>query len=137
MTINKYFHLIRKYSCVNTRGIPTAAHQVLHMLSCTGGGGGTPEYPPCLDLAGVPSQLDMAGVHPIRPGWGTPPSWGTPWLGYPLPAGVPPGWGTPSSDLAGVHPHLDLAGVLPWLGYSPARWAPPCGKTDGQTRVKT
>ena len=30
----------RKSSCVNARGIPTVAYQVLHMLSYPGGGGG-------------------------------------------------------------------------------------------------
>ena len=62
----------RKFSCVNARGIPTAAYQVLHLLSCTGGGTpchtwGTPIWTwwgvpppgihPCLDLVGggIPS----------------------------------------------------------------------------------
>ena len=94
----------RKSSCVNGRGIPTAAYQVLHVLSCPGGGGGVPElgyprgwwgYPilailtcpgstpwqrylcweyPHPDLAGVPSQLDLIGVPPSGPDWRTPPS---------------------------------------------------------------
>ena len=120
---------------MNARGIPTAAYQVLHLLSCTGG---IPHlgYPPCPDLAGdSPSRgaphlmyplLDLAGV----------PSCQT-WLGYSPSdlAGVPPirpGY-PPPLDLAGVPPPLDLAGVYPlpiwtWPGYL----APPprCGQTD-------
>ena len=91
-------------SCVNARGIPTAAYQVLHLFPEVG-------YPP-------------AGVPPSRQG--VPPSqvwWGVPEVGYPL-AGVPPSRGylppsrgsTPPTrsnglDLAGVPPWLDLAGV--------------------------
>ena len=56
----------RKSSCVNARGIPTAAYQVLHMLSYPGGGGGGDRY------LGVPPP-------PSGPGWGV----GT--FGYPLP----------------------------------------------------
>ena len=58
----------RKFSCVNARGIPTAAYQVLPEVV----------YPPHrvphpdtlqLDLAGVPPpQLDLARVLPPPPG---------------------------------------------------------------------
>ena len=122
-------------SCVNARGIPTAAYQVLL-------GGVSP--PPRQDTPPPRPGLVRGGGYlrwgtPIRYpdgqvrrgggylGWGTPPArsdggrgyprWGTPprtWLGY------PPGWGTP------------LAG--------PGQGAPPPGvnrQTDGQTRVKT
>ena len=77
--------LTRKSSCINARGIPTAVYQVLHVLSCPGGGG---------TLQGVP-------------GWGIPiltlyPSWGTPLAGPGLVA--PP----PSRlDLARYPPPLD------------------------------
>ena len=81
---------------------------VLH--TCWGGTQG--RYPP---------QLDLAGVPPTGPGWGTPlpigPGWGTP-----LPIG--PGWGTPSWI---------------WLGYplvGPGQGTPPRG-VDRQTPVKT
>ena len=43
----------RKSSCVNTRGISTAAYQVLHMLSYPGGGGGR--------YLGVPPVLTWMG----------------------------------------------------------------------------
>ena len=42
----------RKSSCVNARGIPTAAYQVLHLWSCWGGGGGY--HPSDLDGGGAP-----------------------------------------------------------------------------------
>ena len=112
----------RKSSCVNARGIPPAAYQVLAML---GGGvphprsGGVPHprsggYPipglrgvPCSRSGGVPSP--MSGGYPI-PGLGETPSqvWGVPCparpqMGYPpwpdLEWGIPlpPDlrWGTP------------------------------------------
>ena len=76
----------RKSCCVNARDLPTAAYQVLHVLSCPGGGGG--------------------GL-PLLGGWGYP---------HPDLAGVPsPQWtwpGYPPSDLATV-PLSDLAGVPP------------------------
>ena len=67
---------------MNARGIPTAAYQVLHMLSCPGGGGG--RY---LGLRGrgrylgVPSPLNLAGGGGVR--YVTMAGGGT--LGYPLP----------------------------------------------------
>ena len=111
--------------CVNARGIPTAAYQVLHVPSCPGGmpagGEGYPILPwgthglgyPLSDLAGVtPSQTwpgypqsDQARVLPKQT-----------WLGYP-------------SDLAGVPaPPLDLVRYLPiqgWLGYPHPHLDPP------------
>ena len=67
----------RKSSCVHARGIPTAAYQVLHLLTEVG-------Y----------TRPGLMGGY-LR--WGTPPpSRGTPgwtWLGYPPPPG--PGQGTP------------------------------------------
>ena len=85
-------------SCVNGRGIPTAAYQVLHLLSCTGwgvpylGGGDVPhayqgdtpsQVPPCPDLAG------RAVPHPC---------WVVPHLGYPPDlASNPPLTGVPPS----------------------------------------
>ena len=83
---------IRKSSCVNARGIPTAAYQVLHLLSCTGGG-----YP-CLRVYPIPG----------RGGGGVPPIWTWPVVSpgqveYPsLPAG--PGWGTPPPCQLGYPP---------------------------------
>ena len=101
---------IRKSSCVNAKGIPPIAYQILHLLS----------YPGDTPSLGVPHPL-MWVPHPWtgvpHPSWGLPlPSqgvlpgqdWGTPWegtwdqfLGYPLGKGpgtshwVPPprcGW---------------------------------------------
>ena len=65
---------IIKSSCVNARGIPTAAYQVLHLLSCAG------RYP-------IPGQRGVP--HPC---------WGVPHLRYPCdlakgtPCGQTDGW---------------------------------------------
>ena len=116
----------RKSSCVNARGIPTAAYQVLHVLSCPGGGG----VPPVLTWLGYPSphQTWLGYPRPIRSGWGTPPpigpGWGT--LHQTWPESPPPirsgrgtlpirsGWGTPPSDMAvGNPPGVDRLNTLP------------------------
>ena len=93
----------RQSSCVNARGIPTAAYQYSHVLSCPG------------RVSQVsPSHPDLAGGTPGGGPWlGYPPSWpglrgGT--LGW-----APPGWVPPGPDLAGGYP---LAGT-PLLGYPP------------------
>ena len=107
--------LTKKSSCMNTRGIPTVAYQVLHprwgtpqqrhpLARSDGGpevgylppGRGTPwtwpGTPPHLDLAGVP----LPGVDrqtDVKTGLtgGGYLRWGTPWQGYPLDlAGYPP-----------------------------------------------
>ena len=109
----------RKSSCVNARGIPTAAYQVLHLLTEVG-------YPPI--------QVWPGGEYPRwgYPHWGTP-CWGTPCLGL---TGVPPIqvlWGVPE---VGYPP---LLGYPPWtwLGYPPGvdrqtdEWMD--GWMDGQT----
>ena len=72
------FDKIRKSSCVNVRGIPTAAYQVLHML-------------PPLDLAGGRGRY--LGYAPVRPGQGRGRylGRGVKTLGYP----APPHWGWP------------------------------------------
>ena len=68
---------------MNARGTPTAAYQVLHLLSCTGGMGtplrAPPNTPhlghdtPCRTWPGYPPpQLDLAGVPPCQT-----------WMGYP------------------------------------------------------
>ena len=105
----------RKSSCVNARGIPTTAYQLLHLLSCTGRGypcwgrpslaGGYPGVPPHLDLAGVTPHQTWPGYPLAGPGQGTPHQVRYPLLDLP---GV-----TPCLDLAGLPPHLDLAGVPP------------------------
>ena len=136
---------------MNARGIPTAAYQVLHLLSCTRWG--TP--PPTV---GVPS-LARSSAGGGYPRWGTPhwdtpqpgpmggwyPRWSTPWSGYPpgqvwqggTQGGVPPPsqvwwggtrggyprWVPPGPGWGTPQPHLDLAGVPP----PPPR----CGQTDG------
>ena len=141
---------------MNARGIPTAAYQVLHLLSCTGKGatpaGRVPHlgYPP-LDLArgGTPSLLggyptsssppsDLAEGAPhlrspsIRPCQGVPhPCQGVSHLGYPLSdlvRGVPhPCQGVPNFR------YLHLAGSG-WGTPSPSwTWSGypfPCGLTD-------
>ena len=80
----------RKSSCVNARGIPTVAYQVLHLLSYPGRGGGFPGWwvPPT-------SQVRMGGTHP--------------WLG-PV-TGVPPG-----KDMGPVEALWDGDGI-PLLNY--------------------
>ena len=125
---------------MNARGIPTAAYQVLHLLSEVG----TPPtgYPPARTARGYPrwgtplqgrvppSQVQWGGGYPrCRTPWQ-----GTPQQGTPLArsdrgirGGVPPWQGTPHLDLARVPP-LNLAGVPP-LGVD--------RQTDGQTCVKT
>ena len=106
--VGENLKLTRK-SCVNARGILTAAYQVLPKMGYSPPPGrGIPEveYPP----AGVPPNRSDGGyLRWVPPGRGTP-SRGNP----PLP------W----LDLAGDNPlsHLDLAGVPP----SPTR----CGQTD-------
>ena len=148
-TYKKTF-LTRKSSCVNARGIPPAAYQVLAML----GRGGVPHpqsggYPvpglggyPVPGLVGVPHPRSRGeGVtHPSSigdpiSGWGT----GVPQvcMGY-----LPPdlGWGTPPSlTWDGVPPWPDLGWgtplARPWMGYPPARpgmgFPPPqCEQTD-------
>ena len=135
----------RKSSCVNARGIPTAAYQVLHLLLEVG-------YPP-------------AGVLPPGQSNGGYPRWGTPQPGLmegSTQGGVPPGRGTPQSGLMGVPkvgtpsrgtPWPGLVGGT-WGGYplagepppppgpglgtppsGPGRGTPPprCGQTDGWT----
>ena len=122
------FYVTRKSSCVNARGILTAACQVLHLLSCMGWGTPARGYPTLgtpitpgwgtahLDLAGVPPCLDLVGVLP-----------GQTWMGYPHLdlAGVPlsgPGWGTPWSDLDGVPPSGPGWGTPTWTW---PRYRPP------------
>ena len=116
---------------MNARGIPTAAYQVLHLLSEVG-------YPPPARSDGGSTQGGVplpAGVPPARSDrdvtQGRVPPWpgltGSTQGGVPLPArsdrgvikggvlpwpgltggtrgGVPPGSGTPQLDLAGVPP---------------------------------
>ena len=98
--------------------------QVLHLLSCTGGGGGGAGYP--IPARGYPTS----GTPPIGPGRGVPhPCWGYPTSGTP----VRPGQGGAPSLLGGGVPHLGYppAGLPPWLGYPPpphlARWGSPLG----------
>ena len=138
----------RKSSCVNARGIPTAAYQVLL-------GGVTP--PPHWGTPGQVWQGVREVGYPLSgnplarsdrgyPRWGTPirvpPQsglMGVPEVGYP-PSGYPSP--LPHLDLTGVPPRLDLAGIPP-PQLDLAGVPPPsrCGQTDewmdGQTRVKT
>ena len=81
-TEGKFF--TRKSSCVNSRGTPTAAYQVLHLF---------PEvwYPP----GRVPPQPGLMGGY-LR--WGTPQAGVPPWPGLigGIQGRVPPRRGTPS-----------------------------------------
>ena len=84
----------RQSSCVNARGIPTAAYQVLHLLSYPGVG--VARYP--LSWLGVPPppQLDLAGVPPWLAGY--PPTH----VGYPPPGPGQDGGGYPVRTTEGV-----------------------------------
>ena len=85
-----HLHLkTRKSSCVNARGIPTAAYQVLHLLTEVG-------YPPVQVWWRVPG---VPGVPPIR----VPPRQGTP-----LPPG--PGSGTPPLPAPPPGPRSGMCG---------------------------
>ena len=112
--------LTTRKSCVNARGIPTAAYQVLHLLSCTRWG--TPHWgipaPARSDQeGGVPSQ---SGYPPARSdGGGT---WG----------GVPPQPGLTGGTRGGVPPAGPGCGTPP-----PSQCGQTDGWMDGQTRVKT
>ena len=95
-----YIHIItRKSSCMNSRGIPPTAYQVLHLLSYPG------EVVPHPWMGrGAPS---LAGGYPISE------------LGVPIPGqGIPlsgPGQAPPSGP-GWVTPHLDLDRVSPLSG---------------------
>ena len=83
--LSQFHNLTRKSSCVNARGIPTAAYEALYLLSKLG-------YPP---PAGVPPASSDLGYM----------RWGTRWHGYPPWPGLMGGylrWGTPQP--CGVHP---------------------------------
>ena len=126
----------RKSSYVNARGIPTAAYQVLHLLSCTRWG----TYPGQVQLGGGCTQ---GGVPPVRvpphlgpmvwyPRWGTPLArsdwgeylrWGTPHWGTP-PARSDAGylrWGTPCQGT----PHLGNPPRLAGSGWGYPGWGSP------------
>ena len=60
----------RKSSCVNARGIPIAAYQVLHMLSCPGGGGGLGTLGYALPPPNPQSWPGLGGVVGAWPGGG-------------------------------------------------------------------
>ena len=82
----------RKSSCMNARGIPPTAYQVLHLLSYSR------KYPTPGQRYPIPGQgtliLTWPGFHPHSDLTRALPIWT--WLGYP--------------------PYLDLAGVPPWEG---------------------
>ena len=109
----------RKSSCVNARGIPTAAYQIL----------------PRWGTGGTPGQVR----------WGGYPRWGTP-CGVHPPVGVPLHWSTPRPGLTGGYPHQGTPGQgtpqpgprgtpirvppqpgpmgVPKVGYPPGRGTP-------------
>ena len=121
--VQLFFQLTRKSSCVNARSIPTAAYQVLHLLSCTRWGTPPLGYPPPARSDGGRGYLRW-----VPPGLGTPPA-RSDWGGYLR-------WGTP----IGVPPWPCLMGVggLPEVGYPPGqvwwgedlRWGTPPGWLD-------
>ena len=101
----------RKSSCVNARGIPTAAYQVLHLLSYRGGGGGR-GYP-ILD-GGYPPVLtwDQSLGYPPERTWDQ-------WKYYGMEMGYPwKGHGTSGS-------HYGIK-----MGYPPP---PGCEQTENIT----
>ena len=149
-------HVTRKSSCVNARGIPTAAYQVLHLLteveylpSCRG----TPQvwqgvsemgYPhwgtPCTSPVQVWWEVPVVGYPigfpPVQvggyPRWGTP-CWGTPLSGYPMSWSPCPGlvwgyprWGTPNPPLG-----------YPLLRYPPVRVPPSAYPLSGSSHQCT
>ena len=109
--------MTRKSSCVNARGIPTAAYQVLHLFPEVG-------YP---SGRGIPPARSDGGGGGVRE------------VGYPPSMGYPPVRSDQGGTQGGVLPRQ---GVPPQAGPGPGRGTPPrCGQTDGwmdgQTRVKT
>ena len=115
--------LTRKSSCVNARGIPTAAYQVLL--------GGIPP-PPSVGVPPPTARFARGYPRWSTPHWGTPPGqvwWGVPKVGYPQPGlmwgvsevGNTPCWGTPRPGLMGV----------PEVGYPPSGYPPWPGLTGG------
>ena len=131
------FAITRKSSCVNARGTPPAAWQVLAMLLCVMGGvprvggypisgkGGTPSQVwgvyPISGLGGVPHL--RSGGYPISGPGGYPISGLGGYLGYPPTQtwdGVPPyldmGWGAPLPRPEMRYPsHLDVRWGTPYL----------------------
>ena len=125
----------RKSSCVNARGTPPAAYQVLAVLLCliqTWSGGGTlsqvwGRVPRPRSRGGCPVPCPKGG-HPIqgpggtpsRPGWGVPHpdlGWGTP----PSTHGTPPGQGTLPQTWDRVPPQTwdGVPFPRPGTGYPP------------------
>ena len=102
-------------SCMKARSILTAAYQVLHVLSCPGGG--TQVTPP-------PSWPGPGGLH-----WGGCPQAGLPPI-LTWPGGYP-GVGTPIltwlGGTPGGHPLAGVPPILTWLGDTPGRHPPPAG----------
>ena len=111
----------RKSSCVNERGIPTAAYQVLPEVG----------YPPPPRPGPTKGGVPKVGYPPARPDWGYP-RWDTTPLGYPC-EGTPlarSDWG--STWLGGTPTGGTLTGG-PWtswtLGTFP-NWTWPGGYPD-------
>ena len=129
----EYITGTRKSSCVNTRGIPTAAYQVLHLLTEVG-------YPPCPGLMGGVPEVGYPphpGLMGRYPRWGTPPVrypqvWrggvpevGYPSIGYPLsvttPHQVPPS----RSDQGGPEVGYPALGTPHQVPPSRSNWENP------------
>ena len=110
-TLEKPYLLFNtRKSCMNARGIPTAAYQVLHLLSYT--------------RWGTPPRPGPTGGYPR---WGTPPP-----SGYPQPGltGRYLRWGTlpsqvrPGGTQGGVPPSTEGVPPSAEVGYSPSRGTP-------------
>ena len=107
--------LTRKSSCVNARGIPSSAHQVLHLFPEVG-------YP-------LSRGTPWPGLIGEVPEVGYPPA-GYPWEGTPWPGlmgctegGVPPSRGTSPARSDGGVPEVGyLQQGTPWLHLA---WVPP------------
>ena len=130
--VRQFYIKTRKSSCVNARGIPTAAYHVLHLLTKVGYPsiqvqlGGTPPWVP---QSGYPPLGTLVGVPPVRLTPSGYPQLGYPLSGYPpvgvLPIRVPP-VGVPQSryPLSG-YPLLGYPSQgTPWSGYPLLRYPP-------------
>ena len=126
-----YFSLTRKSSCVNARGIPTAAYQVLL--------GGVPPppigVPPCPGLTGgTRGGVPPAGVAP----WPGLMGGGLPEVAYP--PWVTPHQGTPQPGLTeGGYPPVGVPPIRvpPWLDLARVPPSPRCGQTENITFPRT
>ena len=126
--------ITRKSSCVNARGIPTAAYQVLLEM-------GYPPPPARSDRGGTWDGVPPIGVPPSHV-WGGYPRWGTPQPGLMggTRGGVPPGQVQQGGTWGGVPPWPGLTGGTRG-GYppppGPGRGTPPGVDRQNHRRTDT